>query len=134
MPECHKCPHNGQGSPFCLKCIGPSDSNHHGRTFVSLDSGHAAQTGAEVEAALKVEQQEPQDDLINLQACCADAVRRLVGFLARIEKADLSLLDWIGQGKSMYSWAKQHGVSRQAASSRYAMLCRKIPALKSVFG
>jgi hypothetical protein len=39
MPECHKCPHNGKRSSACLKCKGPAESNHHGRTFVSVDAG-----------------------------------------------------------------------------------------------
>lgn len=38
MPECHKCPKDGTGSPDCQRCRGPSDGpNNHGRNHVSLE-------------------------------------------------------------------------------------------------
>ena len=39
MPECHKCIHNGRRSSACITCKGPSEHNHHGRSFVSIDAG-----------------------------------------------------------------------------------------------
>lgn len=39
MPECHRCDHDGRCDPRCLRCKGPPDSNHKGRTFISFDAG-----------------------------------------------------------------------------------------------
>ena len=39
MPECHSCSHNGLSWLGCLRCKGPSETNHKGQTFVSIDAG-----------------------------------------------------------------------------------------------
>jgi hypothetical protein len=38
MPDCHRCPLDGEGSAACLKCTGPAEGpNNHGQTHVSVD-------------------------------------------------------------------------------------------------
>jgi hypothetical protein len=53
MPECHTCDRNGKSDPACLKCRGPAETNHRGKTFLSIDAGSdsQSQTLGEVEAA-----------------------------------------------------------------------------------
>lgn len=38
MPDCHNCPLDGSGSDECLRCTGPADTNHHGKTHVSWEA------------------------------------------------------------------------------------------------
>lgn len=56
MPDCHKCPRNGRPTRACLTCKGPAETNHKGRSHVSLDadsqdSGHG-QSWADVDAVI----------------------------------------------------------------------------------
>lgn len=45
MPECHTCEWNGRATRHCISCKGPSETNHHGQTFVSLDALNGQEDG-----------------------------------------------------------------------------------------
>jgi len=138
MPECHKCTLNGTGSEACLTCKGPPETNHHGKTHVSLDSEVAndPQTGAEVEASMTVcdRYEPPCIEKIDLPDCCADTARRLLAFLSSLEASDLSLVIWRAQGRSLAAWGRRNGFTRQYAHHRYTLLSDKEPVVKGAFG
>lgn len=133
MPECHKCPHNGLGHADCLTCKGPPETNHKGRTFVSLDSGEDPQTAAAVEAATANVATGDDGSDIALPPCCADAVRRLLGYLVALESADLSMVVSRVRGDTLADWGRSHGMSRQGAHRRWIAICRRHPELAKLF-
>ncbi len=132
MPECHNCAHNGRRSEACLTCSGPPETNHKGKTWVSLDSGDDPQTAAMVEAVMEPVRTEESGG-VALEDCCADAARRLLAYLATLASADLSLLLSRVGGKPMADWGRTFGVTKQGAHQRWLALCRRHPELRVLF-
>ena len=125
MPECHKCPHNGTGNPICLTCAGPPDTNHRGRSHISIDAGEGAQTLGEVEASMQV--QEEADQQTAMEPAGIDAARRVLHEFVMLADDDVRLVCSLMRGESMAAVAKREGLTRAAVSWRVKRLVAKHP-------
>lgn len=134
VPECHHCQLNGTPSPLCMKCQGPPETNHRGRTFVSFDSGDPEQTGAEVEAAMQRHAYHPPTvEEIALPDCCADTARLLLGVMLQLDDAELALLRHRLAGGSLADFGDGEQITRQAAHARWKAMTERHPTLAGVF-
>lgn len=125
MPECHKCPLNGTGSPECLECKGPPETNHHGRVHVSLQSSEAVNIAASKKSFEKAECIE-----LKLDSCCQDAVRRLLAVFAELSADDISMVCHLLKDRSLAEWGRNHGMTKQAASYRHKRLVKRHPEIR----
>jgi len=121
MPDCHSCPNDGKGDRACIECKGPSDTNHGGQCFVS------------VEAAVNIKAPElvPTDEL-DLDPCCCDAVRRILSVFIDINDLDRSLVCHILAGGTPTSWARSRFVTKQSAFTRIKRIIDIHPEFKSI--
>ncbi len=133
MPECHHCPHNGTASPACLDCKGPPETNHKGKTWVSLDSGEGPQTAAMVEAVMEPIQTAGECGGVAMESCCADAARRLLAYLVGLSPTDLSLVLARVRGLPMAAWGRRYGVTKQGAQQRWRAIVRRHPEMEGMF-
>lgn len=125
MPECHKCPHNGTGSPACLTCAGPPDTNHRGRSHISIDAGEGAQTLGEVAASMQ--QMQEADQQTAMEPAEIDAARRVLHEFVMLADDDVRLVCSLMRGESMAAVAKREGLTRAAVSWRVKRLAAKHP-------
>lgn len=125
MPECHKCPHNGTGSPACLTCAGPPDTNHRGRSHISIDAGDDAQTLGEVAASMQQMQEAEQQT--GREPAGIDAARRVLHEFVTLADDDVRLVCSLMRGESMAAVAKREGLTRAAVSWRVKRLVAKHP-------
>lgn len=151
MPECHNCPHNGRANEACLACKGPPETNHKGKTFVSLDAtteGDGGQSAAMVEAAMLAFGEEPEPDHddetpspdgadaprcgADMPECCEDAARRALAFVLALPNEDLLLLAHRSRGGNMAAFGKVARMSKQAVHIRWARIVRQHPELADV--
>lgn len=124
MPECHKCPHNGTGNPICLTCAGPPDTNHRGRSHISIDAGEGAQTLGEVAASMQVQEADQQTVR---EPAGIDAARRVLHEFVTLADDDVRLVCSLMRGESMAAVAKREGLTRAAVSWRVKRLVAKHP-------
>jgi DNA-binding NarL/FixJ family response regulator len=125
MPECHRCPYNGKHSKACLKCKGPADTNHKGKSFVSIDSGDG-QTLGEVEASARISVFSHEDVRSRMPRVHPDAVRVAVAFLS-LTQSDFELVQALLGGKNMSDVSRDVGLTRAAISAQVKRLVRKHP-------
>jgi len=90
MPECHVCPHNGQGHAECLTCKGPSEPGHHGRVHISIDSGMSeqGQSLGEVLASQHAVPTVAADEIPE----ALDTARAILGFMLTLSEVELRVL------------------------------------------
>lgn len=126
MPECHKCPLNGTGSAECLMCMGPAESNHKGRSHISMDAGMGAQTLGEVKAAMGV-WRGTGEVRAGLPPVSADAVK-VATMMLELDEAEFRLVrGLLRDGKSMAAIAREEGLARATVSARVKKLVERHP-------
>lgn len=121
--DCHKCQHNGKGSTACLSCKGPSETNHKGRSHVSIDAGGNSQTMGEVEASISVMFKDVKSKFPRIHP---DAAKVALAFLS-MDDADFRLVKALLGGKTMASVAREAGLTRAAVSAQVKRLAVKHP-------
>jgi hypothetical protein len=126
MPECHKCPYNGTGNPICLSCAGPPDTNHRGRSHISIDAGDDAQTLGEVAASIQQMKEADQHDG-HKEPAGIDAARRVLHEFVTLADDDVRLVCSLMRGESMAAVAKREGLTRATISWRVKRLVAKHP-------
>lgn len=128
MPECHKCPHNGKGHPECLTCQGPPETNHRGRSHISIDAGDGGQTMGEVEAVLRPDKKpfEPAE-CREVPPELAAALRVVYAFTSLTE-LEFHLVQRLMRGESMAQIGKRQGVTRAAISAMVKKMVEKHPS------
>lgn len=119
MPECHNCPWNGKGSERCLKCAGPADANHHGRTYVSIDCVPDAELAVW-----------PQTDPSPPDSRLAEFMRHWVRM--RPGTRDILALLLANPHVRRAELARKLSISPQALHARLLTAARNIPALRRV--
>ncbi len=108
------------------------------RTGVSMDAVGAGYTQSipEVDASLRVNAKSPADlacenidgveapgdNLCGLSPCCYETIRSVLGHLMSMPDKDVSLLFHMMKGGSRTEWADSQGISKQAASTRFAKM------------
>jgi len=126
MPDCHKCPNNRKRSEACLKCPGPAETNNHGRTHISIDSGEDGQTMGEVEASWSAEHLTVSRNVPRVHP----DVLKLVSAFAMLSDTEFALVRAYLNRRSMADLGRMTGLTRAAISARLARLVEKHP----VFG
>ena len=124
MPECHDCPKNGKGSPDCLKCKGPGETNNHGQRMAHF------QHAADIELVAHGPAGTPD---FGLPACCTDALRRLLAEFRGLNVEQLALVCSALNGQSLSAFARSRGVSRQSVFLMRNRLAEKSPVFDVVF-
>jgi len=123
MPECHKCPHDGKGSDACITCGGAAETNHKGRSHVSIDAGDG-QTLGEVEASIAAVWRGWEGE--RFPEVSPDAVKVAAAFLS-MDDAEFALVRSLMSGKSMSDVAREEGVTRASVSWRVKRLAGRHP-------
>ena len=118
MPECHKCVHNGKGSEACWTCKGPAETNHKGRSHVSIDAG-GAQTLGLVQASVTI--RGGHDDTVSEDA------RHLLAALLGLLPEEFLLIKRLLAGRSMADIAREDGLTRAAISDQVRKLVEQHP-------
>lgn len=134
MPECHSCQHNGKNSLACLRCPGPPQTNHKGRSHISIDSGASGGTLGEVEAVLHAARQSPPPKE-DIQADRA-AVCRFVAKFFEMDEKSLRIVRYrfMHPDVPLSKIAKRHRVSTQSVHQRLKKLAEDWPAVKHLVG
>lgn len=151
MPECHNCPHNGSPTDACLSCKGPPETNHKGKTWVSLDATEGErddQSAALVEASLLAFGEAPETDHddetqgadgsdaprcgADMPECCEDAARRALATVFGLSNEDLVLFAHRMRGGMLSAFGRDFGLTRQGAHQRWLSLMRRHPVLVGV--
>ena len=120
MPECHKCEWDGKQSKRCLKCKGPAETNHKGRSIVSLD----AKDGREFDFAL------PVGSISDPVRAVADTLRSLLQLDPVTQRLIMRMM--LAPDQSLTCTATRMGLSLSAAHGRLKRARTRIPALKGV--
>lgn len=133
MPECHNCPYNGKGNPICLTCPGPPETNHKGRTHLSMDAGEGGQTLGEVEAAMSrkkpFERAECREAQPETEAE-TEAARRVAYEFTSLTAQEFGLAQALMRGQSMAQAARGLGLTKAAVSARVRKLVQKHPSFR----
>lgn len=124
MPECHNCPKNGQHSRDCIKCKGPAETNHKAQNMLHY------QQAEDIELIMTPPQRTAD---LDIQPCCADVIRRLLSEFRGLNCEQLGLVCAVMDGKSLSDFARDRGISRQAAFMAKKLLIEKRPVLAVVF-
>ena len=125
MPECHKCEHDGKRSEACLTCRGAAETNHKGRSHVSIDAG-GAQTLGEVEAA----RAEIAARRFIRRGKVGTEAAEVVRVMLSLSVKDFALVKALLAGKSMADVAREDGKTRAAVSDRVRKLVGRHPVFK----
>ena len=119
MPDCHKCPHNGNPTSACITCKGPSlHPSNHGLRFVSLEHMPPKEL-----AKLVIPDPEPENPM-------AEFMRKWV----RLPSTTRDMVAHVLEDSSA-SWAgiaRKLKVSRQDVSQNLLKVARQHPELRSV--
>ena len=121
MPDCHDCANNGTGDSVCIKCKGPSETNHGGQSFVPLDEA----------INMKIIELVPTSEL-DLEPCCCDAVRRVLAVFININDLDRSLVCHVLAGGTPTTWARSRFVTKQSAFNRIKRIIDLHPEFRTV--
>lgn len=127
MPECHNCPYNGKGNPICLTCQGPPETNHKGRTHLSMDAGDGGQTMGEAEAALRPKKPFERAECREMTPEMA-AARRVAYEFTSLSAEEFGLVQALMRGQSMAQAAREMGLTKAAVSARVRKLVERHPA------
>ena len=122
MPQCHTCPHDGKkNAKACLKCRDTAGEAHHsGRCFVSYGATLEDKGGWETKngAFSRVMSSSGIREVLNLDDCCADAVRRLLGTFAQLSTINRELVFFLLNGGNGALFAERNRLSKQTVYKR----------------
>jgi hypothetical protein len=111
---------------MCLTCHGPPETNHKGRTHISIDAGDG-QTLGEVEASHAAASRNA-GNAEDIPGISPDAERVASAFLS-LDADDFALVKALLAGRSMADVARDAGLTRAAVSAR----CKRLAARNPVF-
>lgn len=119
MPDCHKCPHNGNSTHHCIVCEGPSPHpSNHGQCFVSLERLPPKEV-----AKLKLPVPEPENPM-------AEFMRTWVRLSPTTRDMVAHVL--VDGSASCAGIARKLKISRQAVQQNLLKVARQHPELRVV--
>ena len=135
MPDCHKCKHNLKKHRACIKCKGPSETNHKGRSHKTLDivNKHGdSWADAEASQAIIARNAKP---VVSASPEMLEAAA-FVDRLFRVDRKTYGIIRFLflHPGTPLRSVAKRFGISTQAAHHRLKELSITWPQLKQLVG
>lgn len=128
MPECHRCEHNGTGSTACLRCRGPAETNHKGRTFLSIDAGDEPQTLGEVEASAAVRYRQETLEAEASERIDASNLREALRTVFDLSPENFAMVRAFFHGATMADVGRDMGMTRATISARVKRLVKRHPA------
>ncbi len=90
MPTCHTCEFDGKGDDACLRCRGPAEPSHKGRTHISIDAGQDEAGQSLGECAASVDAIPLHDDDAGSEQL--DELRPLLCWMLSLRHDDLLVL------------------------------------------
>lgn len=135
MPECHKCKHDGKHSKVCVRCAGPGETNHKGRSHISLDaSNDGGQTLGDVLAVASASAKGRPP----MMRSRADRLAAVTAFMAIMEMDDRSFrivrARFRDPSVPLSVLAKRYRVSTQAVHQRLQSLAEAWPGVRELVG
>ena len=128
MPECHRCEHNQTGSAACLKCRGPAETNHKGRTFLSIDAGDEPQTIGEVEACAAVRYRQETIEAESSDHIDVANLREALRTVFDLSPENFAMVRAFFHGATMADVGRDMGMTRATISARVKKLVKRHPA------
>lgn len=135
MPECHRCEHSGRGRVNCLACAGPAETNHKGRSHVSLDAG-GPQTLGEVDAVIHAATQQPAPTRMTVRQRDREAMVACLRQVFEMDPASFAIVRerFLSPETPLRVIAKRHRVTTQAVHRRLQQVAAEWPAVRDLVG